>query len=99
MKSVLFIMLKGPQETCDLDIIEKIGGSPRAVLLFEDATYFAVMEEKARKLLSKVDEVFVISDDLRARGMADRKLKEIREVSYPEAVDLIMEKYELTVTV
>lgn len=92
-------MLKGPHETCDLEIIDRIGGSPRAALLFEDATYFAVMEDRARKLLSKVDEVFVISDDLRARGMADRKLSEIKEVSYPEAVDLIMEKYDLTVTV
>jgi len=92
-------MLRGPQEICDLDLIEEMGGTRRGILLFEDAVYFSVIKEKAERLMSMVDEVYVISDDLQARGMADRRVEGVKEVDYHGAVDLIMDEYELTVTV
>ena len=99
MKSTLFVMIKGPHESCDLDLIQKVGGEDmKGVILFEDAVYFSSIERKADDLLARVDEAYVISDDLRARGVADRLIQGFEEIDYLRAVDLIMEKYDQTVT-
>ncbi len=71
----------------------------KGVILFEDATYFSVVESKATSLLEKVDEAYVISDDLEARGISGKKLDGFATVDYPQAVDLIMEKYDHTITI
>ncbi|NYT11566.1 MAG: hypothetical protein GKC03_03315 [Methanomassiliicoccales archaeon] len=100
MKSTLFVLVKGPHESCDLDLIQKVGGEDRkAVILFEDAVYFSVIDMKADDLLARVDEAYVISDDLRARGVAERLIQGFEEIDYPRAIDLIMEEYDLTVTI
>ena len=92
-------MVKGPHESCDLDLISKIGGEDRkAVILFEDAVYFSAIGKKADDLLERVDEAYVISDDLRARGVADRLIQGFEEIDYSRVVDLIMEEYDQTVT-
>lgn len=100
MKSTLFVMVKGPHESCDLDLIQKVGGEDqKAVILFEDAVYFSAIDKKAKDLLERVDRAYVISDDLRARGVADRLIKGFEEIDYSRAVDLIMEEYDQTVTI
>jgi sulfur relay protein TusB/DsrH len=100
MKSTLFVMVKGPHESCDLDLIHNIGGEDRkAVILFEDAVYFSTIDKKADDLLARVDEAYVISDDLGARGVADRLIQGFEEIDYSRAVDLIMEEYDQTVTI
>lgn len=99
MKSTLFVMLKGPHESCDLDLIGRIGGEDRkAVILFEDAVYFSAIGSKGIDLLERVDEAFVIADDLKARGVADRSIEGFQQIDYQRAVDLIMEDYDQTVT-
>jgi sulfur relay protein TusB/DsrH len=100
VKSTLFVLVKGPHESCDLDLIQKVGGEDRkAVILFEDAVYFSVIDMKADDLLARVDEAYVISDDLRARGVAERLIQGFEEIDYPRAIDLIMEEYDQTVTI
>lgn len=99
MKSKLFIMLKSPHEFTGLDLVRAIGeGAPTAALLFEDAVLFAANPKKGKELASVVKEVYVIKDDWEARGLPlahpDFKL-----IDYPEAVDLIMERFEQTITV
>jgi sulfur relay protein TusB/DsrH len=92
-------MLKGPHESCDLDLIERIAGDDRkGAILFEDAVYSSVFPKKAEDLKARVDEVFVISDDLKARGVDDRLIEGFQVVDYPRAVDIIMEEYDQTVT-
>jgi sulfur relay protein TusB/DsrH len=100
VKSTLFVLVKGPHESCDLDLIQKVGGEDqKAVILFEDAVYFSVIDMKADDLLARVDEAYVISDDLRARGVAERLIQGFEEIDYPRAIDLIMEEYDQTVTI
>lgn len=92
-------MLKGPHESCDLDLIGRIGGEDKkAVILFEDAVYFSAIGKKATDLLTRVDEAFVITDDLKARGVVDKLIEGFEQIDYQRAVDLIMEDYDQTVT-
>lgn len=100
VKSKLFIMLRSPHEDVGVGMIPRLGdGSRRGVLLFEDAVLFAVIEKDARELLDKVDEAYVISDDLEARGLADRRLDGFEPIDYVRAVELIMEQFDQTITV
>jgi len=99
MKTTLFVMLKGPHESCDLDLMERIAGDEdKAALLFEDAVYYSVMPGRAKELKRRLDDVYVISDDLQARGVDDRLIDGFQVVDYPKAVDLIMEGYDQTIT-
>ncbi|OPX62691.1 MAG: Protein TusB [Methanomassiliicoccales archaeon PtaB.Bin134] len=99
MKSKLFIMLKSPHEFTGQDLVASIGkGADTAALLFEDAVLFAANRRKGEELRSLVKEVYVIRDDWEARGLP-LAVPEFKIVDYPEAVDLIMERYEQTITV
>ncbi|MFP4169633.1 MAG: DsrH/TusB family sulfur metabolism protein [Methanomassiliicoccales archaeon] len=100
MTSKLYIMLRSPEEHCDLEVIDRLSGEEgRAAMLFEDAVYFSVMEKRGKNLLDRVDRAYVISDDLRSRGIASHLMEGFEEVDYPKAVDLIMEEYGQTVTI
>ena len=93
-------MLKSPHEYRSLDTIAALGGEDLiGVLLFQDAVLFPLCSEMKSELLNVADEVYVMSDDLEARGFKGRAGPGFREISYPEAVDLIMDKYDLTITV
>lgn len=99
MKSKLFIMLKSPHEFTGLDLVRSIGeGASTAALLFEDAVLFAANSKKGKELASVVDEVYVIKDDWEARGLPLADLG-FKIIDYPDAVDLIMERFEQTITV
>lgn len=100
MASILFVMLKSPHENVNLELVDELGeGSRKAALLFEDAVYYAVNEKQRKHLAEHVDEVFVMKDDLAARGFKGRASGIYKEIDYGEAVDLIMEKYDRTVTI
>ncbi len=100
MTSKLFIMLRSPHEYRSLDAIAALGGEDRiGVLLFQDAVMFPLCGDRRDELLDVADEVYVMSDDLEARGFKGQAGPGFREVGYPEAVDLIMEEYELTITI
>ncbi|MBN1110440.1 MAG: sulfurtransferase complex subunit TusB [Methanomassiliicoccales archaeon] len=98
MRSKLFILLKSPHDFDSLDLMVSIGeGAPTAALLFEDAVLFAANEKKGLELLSVVNQVYMIKDDWEARGLP-LVMTSFKMIDYPEAVDLIMEKYEQTIT-
>lgn len=99
MKSKLFITLKSPHEFAGLELVKSAAkGSKSALLLFEDAVIFAANAKRGRELLSAVQDVYVMKDDWEARGLP-LAVPEFKIVDYPEAVDLIMERYEQTITV
>ncbi len=100
MPSKLFILLKSPSEYAELDLIGALGGDDKiGVILFEDAVLFSVFEDKKEELLSAVDHVYVIGDDLEARGFKGKAGKGFEVVDYPRAVDLIMDEYDLSMTI
>ncbi len=100
MTSILFLLFKSPHEFgASLDMIDKIAGDgERAAILFEDAAYYAVDKKNGAKLLSSVKEVFVMSDDLQAKGFGGKAMPGFKEIEYPEAVELIMERFDKTIT-
>ncbi|MGD0818182.1 MAG: sulfurtransferase complex subunit TusB [Methanomassiliicoccales archaeon] len=100
MPSILFLLFKSPHEFgTSLEMIDKIAGDrKRAAILFEDAVYYAVDHQQGRRLLESAMEVFVMSDDLKARGFGGKVMTGFKEIEYPEAVDLIMERFDKTIT-
>ncbi len=100
MPSILFLLFKSPHEFgTSLEMIDKIAGEgKRAAILFEDAAYYAVDQKQGSKLLQSAKEVFVISDDLQAKGFGGKALPGFKEIGYPEAVELIMERFDQTIT-
>ena len=91
--------LKSPHEFGGLELVRgSAKGAKSALLLFEDAVIFAANAKRGRELLSAVQEVYVIKDDWEARGLP-LTVPEFKIVDYPEAVELIMERYEQTITV
>lgn len=99
MASTLFILLKSPYEYCGLDTLAALGGQDRVgVLLFEDAVLFAVYGGKRAEIRDAADNIYVMRDDLEARGFAGISGEGFEEIDYPRAVDLIMEEYDRTIT-
>ena len=99
MKSKLFIMLKSPHEFTGMDLVRSMAeGAPSAVILFEDAVLFAANAKKGEELRSVVKDVYVIKDDWDARGLP-QVMADFKMIDYPGAVDLIMERFEQTITV
>ena len=69
MATTLFIMTKSPHESTGLELIPALGGEEKkGAMLFEDSVYFTLDEKHAKHLSEHVDEIFVIKDDLAARG-------------------------------
>ena len=100
MTSILFVMLKSPHENANLELVDDLGkDSKKAALLFEDAVYYAVDKKQGKHLADHVDEVFVMADDLAARGFKGKASGQFKEIDYGEAVDIIMERYDRTITI
>lgn len=99
MSSTLFILLKSPHEYHDLDAVAALGGDDRiGVLLFEDATLFPMFEDRREEITDVADEIYVMGDDLEARGFKGKAGKGFQVIDYPRAVDLIMKEYDQTIT-
>ncbi|MGE4274661.1 MAG: sulfurtransferase complex subunit TusB [Candidatus Methanomethylophilaceae archaeon] len=98
MTSILFLMLKSPHEYSDLGVLGRISGdAPSSVVLFNDAVLYAVNKESGDKLRPWVDEVYVMQDDLEARGLTVKG--DVSVIDYSRLVDLIMEEFDQTVTI
>jgi sulfur relay protein TusB/DsrH len=65
-------------------------------LLMQDAVYFATTDH-GRRLLERGVEVYALRDSLDARGVLDRVHHGVTVVDYGDAVDLIMEAYDIVV--
>lgn len=99
MATKLFLLFKSPHEFTGIDLIENIAGEQgSAAILFEDAAYYAVDKKHGKELLGAVKEVYVMSDDLIARGFEGKSGPEFKLIDYSQAVDLIMERYDQTIT-
>jgi len=99
VKSKLFILLKSPHEFTGMDLMRSMAeGSDAGVILFEDAVLFAANEKMGKELSSVIKNVFVIRDDWEARGLP-QAMSDFKVIDYPDAVDLIMERYDQTITV
>lgn len=97
--STLFILLKAPHEYHSLDAMAALGGEDKiGALLLEDATLYSVFKDKKEEIADVADEIFVMGDDLQARGFKLRPGEGFQEIDYPRAVDLIMEDYDKTIT-
>lgn len=95
----MFMTLKSPHEFCGSHLLRQAAkGSKSALVLFEDAVIFAANERMGRELLTAVQEVYVMKDDWEARGLP-LAVPEFKIIDYPEVVELIMERYEQTITV
>jgi sulfur relay protein TusB/DsrH len=91
--------MKSPHEYHDLDAVAALGGDDRiGVLLFEDAVLFSMFEERRDELMDVADEVYLMGDDLEARGFKGRAGREFQVIDYPRAVDLIMKEFDQTIT-
>ncbi|HIH75880.1 MAG TPA: sulfurtransferase complex subunit TusB [Methanomassiliicoccales archaeon] len=99
MRSKLFITMKSPHEFGGLDLMRSSAkGAKSALVLFEDAVIFAANAKMGKELLTAVQDVYVMRDDWEARGLP-LAVPEFKIVDYPEVIDLIMERYEQTITV
>jgi len=97
LRSKLFLLLKSPREFSGLEDIAAIAGdADRAAVLLNDAVLFAAQENKLEGLLQVCTEVFVMKDDLQARGVDP--CSGAVEIDYHRLVDLIMDEYDQTVT-
>lgn len=98
MATILFVLLKSPHENINLELTSDLSGqSKKAAILFEDAVYYAVDKKASKHLAEHVDQVFVIQDDLVARGFECDLEGKFKMIDYGQAVDLIMQ-YERTIT-
>jgi tRNA 2-thiouridine synthesizing protein B len=94
-KRVLLWLNQAPFE-CDLakhmTVLE--AASAGGALLVQDAVYFATTD-KGRRLLERGVEVYALRDSLEARGVLGRVHDGVTVVDYGDAVDLIMDRYDV----
>jgi sulfur relay protein TusB/DsrH len=99
MPKVLFTLVRSPFEKDEIHTMDCVAaGNEKGVLLFEDAVYYATVEQKRKELLSKNYAIYVIEDELDARGLKKFSTEAIELIGYDEAVDIIMEKYDKVVS-
>jgi sulfur relay protein TusB/DsrH len=65
-------------------------------LLMQDGVYFATTDH-GRRLLDGGVEVYALRDSLDARGILGRVHEGVMVVDYGDAIDLIMERYDIVV--
>ena len=91
--------MKSPHEFTGMDLVKNIAeGDDAAAMLFEDAVYYAVDKKLGQKLLGAVKDVYVINDDFAARGFEGKAGPGFQVIDYHQAVELIMERYDQTIT-
>ena len=99
MPKVLFTLLKSPFEKNEIRTMEAISGDhERGVMLLEDAVYYATSERIREELLSKNFSVFVIDEELKARGYEGLDFEGIEVIDYDSAVEIIMERCDKVVS-
>lgn len=91
--------MKAPYDYHDLDAVAALGGEDKiGIILFEDAVLYPIYKDKRDEIVDVADEIFVMADDLEARGFKGKAGRGFQEIDYPKAVDLIMEEYDQTIT-
>jgi sulfur relay protein TusB/DsrH len=99
MPSKLYLLLKSPHEFTGLKLIHNLTGADKSgVILFEDAVYYAVDKKHGKELTEVAKDIYVMADDLAARGFEGKAAPGFKVIDYPTAVELIMEKFDQTIT-
>jgi tRNA 2-thiouridine synthesizing protein B len=99
MSKVLFTLVRSPFEKDETALMEVMAqDNEKGVLLFEDAVYYATVEEKRKELLAKKYSIYAIKEELDARGFSGFNAQGIDLVDYDTAVDLLMERYDKVVS-
>ena len=83
--------------TLTTDTLERITAEKLGVILVANGVYHATMKEngKASPLLEKTSDLYVLSEDIQTRGIADSAVdSRVKVVTYGDVVDLIMNDYE-----
>ncbi|GBE57539.1 protein TusB [bacterium BMS3Abin01] len=88
---MLHLVNKSPYESACMDSVDKYAHKGSPILLFEDGVYAAIagaaFESRIKKIMGD-HEVYVLKEDLAARGIADRMVDGVKEVDYAGFVDL-----------
>lgn len=86
------MMNKSPYESTSFDSMVKYAHKGSPVILFEDGVYAAMsgttFEDRIKGIMADHD-VYVLKEDLAARGIADRLVDGVKEVDYAGFVDLV----------
>ncbi|MCJ2533114.1 MAG: sulfurtransferase complex subunit TusB [Candidatus Thermoplasmatota archaeon] len=99
MVRTVFLALRSPQEQDPSEMIRRFASREEAYLvLVEDAVYNALDPRRAEGLKEVAHEVYVVKDDLAAKGFSEADLKAGKVTDYEGIVELIMEETERTVT-
>lgn len=99
MISVLFSLVKSPFESNEIQTIDSIiGDNEGGVLLFEDSVYYATTENLREELTGKNYSIFVIAEELEARGYQNFSAKGVEVIDYARAVELIMERFDRVIS-
>jgi len=99
MVRTVFLALRSPQEQDPSEMIRRFANREEAYLvLVEDAVYNALDPRRAEGLKEAAHEVYVVKDDLAAKGFSEADLKAGKVTDYEGIVELIMEETERTVT-
>jgi sulfur relay protein TusB/DsrH len=83
--------------TLTTDTLERITAEKLGVILVANGVYHATMKEngKASPVLEKTSDLYVLSEDIQTRGIADSAVdSRVKVVTYSDVVDLIMNDYE-----
>jgi len=83
--------------TLTTNTLERITAEKLGIILVANGVYHATMKEngKASPLLEKTSDLYVLSEDIQTRGIADSAVdSRVKVVTYGDVVDLIMNDYE-----
>lgn len=89
---MIHLVNKSPYETTTMDSVAKYAQKGSPILLFEDGVYAAmagtVFESKIKEIMGDHD-VYVLTEDLNARGISDKVVDGAKQVDYQGFVDLV----------
>ena len=89
---MLHLVNKSPSDSTAFESASKYAQKGSGILLFEDGVYAAMAgtayEGKIKEIMGDHD-VYALKEDLTARGIADRVIDGVKEITYPDFVDLV----------
>lgn len=89
---MLHLVNKSPYDSTGLDSASKYAQKGSGILLFEDGVYAAMtgaaFEGRIKEIMGDHD-VYALKEDLDARGIADRVVDGVKEITYADFVELV----------
>jgi sulfur relay protein TusB/DsrH len=85
--------------TITVDTLDRLKAEKLGIILVANGVYHATIKEngKTSPLLDKTPNLYVLSEDLQTRGIAESDVdKRVKVVNYGDVVDLIFNEYEKT---